>query len=184
MRIHIIQIPPQTAEDILTRFQQHVEFTGTLLMDPVDISLHVPLGITRAQNRHLGFQQLGQSARPLVGRSRVAESRVEQHEAVQVRVKRLEVLRLVHGVEVIHVGGDLHLTTETVLNDPAEGVGRGPLGKRELGIAVGHCFRSDEDKVQQGTREDVRELQPDIARKRGLGARSQDKDSYRRRLQT
>lgn len=59
MRIHIIQIPAQTAEDILARFEQDIELTGALLVHPIDVPLHVPLRVTRAQNWHLGLQQLG-----------------------------------------------------------------------------------------------------------------------------
>ena len=163
MRIHIIQIPPQAAEDILTRLKEDIKLTGTLFVHPIDIALHVPLRVTRTQNRHLSLQQLGQGLCPLVRRGRVAQTGVEQHEAVEIRVEGLEVLCLIHGVEVVDVRGDLHLAAETVFDDAAEGVGGRAFRQWELCVAVGHGFGADEDEVQQGAGEHVGELEPDVS---------------------
>lgn len=108
---------------------------------------------------------------------------MEQHEAVKIRVEGLEVLCLVHGVEVVDIGGDLHLTAQTVLDDAAKGVRGRALGERELCIAVGHGFGADEDEVQQGAGEHVRELEPDIAREGRLGAGTEDENADWRRLE-
>jgi hypothetical protein len=108
---------------------------------------------------------------------------VEEHKAIQVRIERSEVLRLIHGMEVIHVSSDLHLTTKTILNNPAEGVLRRALGERVLAISVGHTLRPDEDQVQESARVHVLELKPDIAGERGLSAGAEDEDSHGRRFQ-
>lgn len=39
----------------------------------------------------------------------MTQARMEEHEAVEIRVVRVEVLRVVHGVEVIDIGCDFHL---------------------------------------------------------------------------
>ena len=51
MRIQVIEVPPQTAKDVFAWFQQDIKFTGTFLMDPTDIPLHIPLRIASADNR-------------------------------------------------------------------------------------------------------------------------------------
>ena len=79
----------------------------------------------------------------------MAQTRVEEHDAVEVGVKRLEVLRLVHGVEIVDVRADLHLATQAVLHNGAEGILRRALWQRELRVAVGHALGTDEDEVQQ-----------------------------------
>ena len=66
MGIEVIQIPAQTAKDILAGLKKHIELASTLLMNPVDITLHIPLRITRAQDGNFSLQQLGQCFLPLV----------------------------------------------------------------------------------------------------------------------
>jgi len=183
MRILIIQIPPQTAEDILTRLKKHIKLTPTLLMNPVNIPLKIPLRISRTQNRHLSLQQLRQRLLPLMRASRVTEARMEKHKAIQVRIKWPKVLRLIHRMEVIHVSSDLHLSTETILNDSAEGIFRCALWKRELAVPIGHTLRSDEDQVQESARVHVLELEPDFTGERGLSAGTEDEDSHWGRFQ-
>lgn len=56
MRIQIVEIPSQTAEDVLARFEQHIELPSTFLVDPVDVPLHVPLRVSSADDRDLGLQ--------------------------------------------------------------------------------------------------------------------------------
>lgn len=53
---------------------------------------------------------------------------MEEHEAVEIRVVRVEVLRIVHGMEVIHIRCDFHLRAKSVFNDCAKGVGGGAFG--------------------------------------------------------
>lgn len=162
MRVEIVQVPTETAEDILARLEQNIKFPRALLPHPVDVPFHVPLSVASRDDRHLGLQKLRKGLLPLVGTGRMSETRVEEHEAVQVRIERLEVLRLVHGVEVINVGRDLHLSAQAILDDPPEGILRGALREREFRIPVGHTLGPDEDQMYEGSREDVAELEPDV----------------------
>ena len=183
MRILVIQVPAQTAEDILPGLKKHIELPTTLLPHPVDIALQIPLRIPSADDRDLRLKQLRQRLLPLMRASRVTQTGMEEHEAIQVRIKGAEILRLVHSVEVVHVSSDLHLTTESVLNDAAEGVLGRALGKRILPVSVRHTLRPDEDQMQQGARVHVLQLQPDVAGEGGLCAGAEDEDSYRGRFQ-
>lgn len=183
MRILIIQIPAQTAEDILPGFEKHIKLPTTLLTHPVDITLQIPLRIPCTDDGNLSLKQLGQCLLPLMRASRVTQTRVEEHETIQVRIEGAEILRLVHSVEVVHVSSNLHLATESVLDDTAEGVFGRALGKRILPVSIRHALRSDEDQVQQGARVHVLQLQPDVAGEGGLCAGAKDEDSHWRRLQ-
>lgn len=183
MRILIIQIPAQTAEDILPGLKEHIKFSTTLLTHPVNITLQIPLGIPSTDDRNLGLKQLRQRLLPLMRASRVTQTRVEEHKAIQVRIEGTEILRLFHSVEVVHVGSDLHLATESVLDDAAEGVLRCALGKRILSVSIRHALRSDEDEVQQSAGVHVLQLQPDVAGEGRLCAGAENEDSYWGRLQ-
>lgn len=149
MRVQIVEIPAKTAEDVLSRFQQEIEFPGTFITNPLDIPFHVPLSIASAKNWDLGFEELRQGFFPFVGARGMAEARVEEHKAIQIRVEWLEVLRIVHRMEVIDICGDLKLSAQSVLDDPAERVFRRTLRERKFGISIGHTLRSDEDKVNK-----------------------------------
>lgn len=184
MRVQIIQIPPQTTEDVLPRFQQDISFTPALFANPVNVSLHVPLRVSRADDWDLCLQQLRESLLPFERAGRVAQTGVEEDHKVQVRVERLEVVGFVHCMEVVNVGGDLHLSTQSVFHDASEGVLRCPLREREFFVTVGHAFRSNEDQVEQGTGEDVTELKPDIAGQGRFGTSSEDEDSDWGRFKT
>lgn len=184
MRVQVVQIPAQTAEDVLTRLEKKIEFTRTLLVNPVDITFHIPLGVSGTENGDLSLQELRKSLSPLVRAGGVTQTGVEEHEDIQVRIKGLEVLGFVHGVEVINVGGNLHLTAQAVLDDTAEWVLGGALGQRELRVPVGHTFGADEDNVQKSLGEHVGELQPDITGQGGLCPCAQNEDSDWRGLQT
>lgn len=177
MRVQVIQIPSQTTEDVLARFQQDINFTSAFLANPINISLHVPLRVSRAYYRDLCLQQLRESLLPFERAGRVTQTGVEEDYKVQVRVEWLEVIRFVHCMEVVNVGGDLHLSTQSVFHNAAEGVLRRPLREREFFVPVGHAFRSNEDQVEQGTGKDVTELKPDIAGQRRFGTSSEDEDS-------
>lgn len=174
MRIQIIQIPPQAAEDILSRLDEQIEFSAALLVHPVDVTLHVPLRVPRADDGHFGLQELRNGFFPFVRAGRMAQTRVEEYHAVQVRVEWLEIVRLVHCVEVVHVRGDLHLPTQSVFHDAAEGIARRSFGEWEFLVAVGHALRTDEDEVEERPREDMAQLQPHIARQRRFGSCTQD----------
>lgn len=50
------------------------------------------------------------------------KARVEEDEAVEVRVEGLEVVCFVHGVVVFDEGGDFGVVAEAVLDDASEGV--------------------------------------------------------------
>jgi hypothetical protein len=178
MRILVIQIPAQTAEDVLTRLKQHIKLTPTLLTNPIDIAFHIPLRVPSAENRDLGLKKLRQSLLPLMRASRVTQTRMEEHKAIKVRIEGTKVLCLVHGMEVVDVSGDLHLATESVLDDSAEGVLGSALGQRELAVPVCHALGSNEDEMQESTRVHVLQLQPHVTGQGGFGAGTQDEDSY------
>lgn len=177
MRVQVVQIPPQTTENILAWLKKYVEFTSAFLANPVDIPLHVPLCVPSGNDRDLGLQKLWQSFFPLMRARRVPEARMEKHKAVQIGIKRLEILRFVHGVEVVNVRCDLQLTTESILHNASKRILRGPLGKWELVVTVGHTLRSNENQVYQGPRENVAQLQPDVTGKGRFRTRTEDEYS-------
>lgn len=183
MRVLVIQIPTQTAEDVLTRLEKHIELAGTLLIDPLDIALHIPLGVSSAENGDLSLEQLWEGLLPLSRAGGVTQTRVEEHEAIEVGIEGLEVVGLVHSVEVVNVGGDLHLATQAVLNNSTEGIRWCALWQRVFGVAVGHALGTDENQVQQGAGEHVLELQPHFARQRRFRTGTQDEQSDWRGLQ-
>ena len=184
MRIQIVEIPSQTSEDILTRFEQHIKLPSAFLVDPVNVPLHVPLRVARADNRDLGLQQLWERFLPFVRASGVAQTRVEENHTVQVRIEWLEVVGLVHRVEIVHVGCDLHLSAQSVFHDSSKGVLGRSLWEREFFVPVGHAFRPDEYQMEHGSGEHVTELKPDITGQGGLSTRSKDEKSDRRRFET
>lgn len=181
--VHVVEIPPQTPKGVLPRLQQQVELASGGLVDPFDVPLHVVLRVARHDNRRLGLQQHGDGLDPLVRAGGVAQARVEEHEAVEVRVVRVEVAGLVDGVVVINDSADLHVLPRP-LNDGSEGVARRPLRERELIVAVCHGLRADEDEVEAGAREQVGELDPGVAREGRLCTRAEDKEADWGRLKT
>lgn len=183
MRILVVQIPAQTAEDVLTRFEDHIELAAALLAHPVDIALHIPLRVASADDRNLSLEQLRKRFLPLMRAGRMAQTRVEEHEAIQVGIEGAEVLGLVHGVEVVNVGSDLHLAAESVLHDSAEGILGCALGQREFSVPVCHTLRSNEDEVQHCARVHVLQLQPDGPWEGGLSAGAENEDSHGGSLQ-
>lgn len=74
----------------------------------------------------------------------MADPRVEEDEAVEVRVIRVELLRFVQSVEIIDIGADFEFVLDE-FEDGAEGVGRCAFGEREFGVTVEHGFGADED---------------------------------------
>lgn len=114
----------------------------------------------------------------------MAQAGVEEDHKIQVRVERLEIVSFVHCVEVVNVGGDLHLPAQSVFHDASEGVLRCPLWEREFFVPVGHAFRSNEYQVKQGTWKYIAELKPDITGQGRFGTSSKNEDSDRGRFKT
>lgn len=114
----------------------------------------------------------------------MTQAGVEEHEAVKVRVVRVEVLCVMHGMEVIDVGCDFHLRPQSIFDNCAKGVGGCAFGQGELIITVGHALGSDEDEIDQGVGEHVRELKPNFAGQRGFGAGSENEDANWWRLES
>lgn len=108
---------------------------------------------------------------------------MEEHKAVEVRVVRLEVIRFVHCVVVFDERGDLCVVAEAVLHDAPERVSCCPLRQRELGVPIGHAFRTDEDQMYMGAVEEVLELNPDVARQGRFSAGAEDENSNGRRTE-
>jgi hypothetical protein len=120
--VQIVQVPPQTPESVLAGFNQKIHFSSRLLLHPLNVTLHVELRVSGADDGHLHVQELGQSLLPFVRACGVAETGVEAYYCVEVRVERSKVLRVVEGVEVFDVSADLHLTSKAIFDDGAEGV--------------------------------------------------------------
>lgn len=176
-RIQIVEIPPQTPEPVLARLDEQIHLATGLRLDPFDVALHVEFCVAGANDGDLHVQKLGQSLLPLVRAGRVAQTRVEAYDGVEVRVEGAEMLRVVERVEVIHVGADLHLATKAIFDDGTEGVGRSSRREGEFVVAVCHAFGADEDQVEGDAREEVGELQPNFAWQRRFGSGAQDEDA-------
>lgn len=125
--VQVIQIPSQRPEPVLSRLHQKVHFSATFLHHPLLVSLHIPFGVSRANDGDFGLEQFRDRALPFVRGCRVAQAGVVQHEAVEVGVVGVEQIGLVEGVEIVHVCRYLHFVRDSVLHDRAEGVGSGPL---------------------------------------------------------
>lgn len=65
-RIQIVDIPLQAPEFVLAWLHQYVHLAPDLFVHPLQIAVHVPLRVARAQDGYLGLQQLRQSLLPLV----------------------------------------------------------------------------------------------------------------------
>lgn len=179
-RIPIVQIPPQTAEFVLARLHQQVDLARHLVHHPLPIAVHVPLRVACAQHRHLGLQQQRHRLLPLVRAGRMAQAGVKEHEAVEVRVEGLEESGLVESVVVVHVGAHLHLEADPPFDHGSERIVRCPGRHRVLLFPVHHAFGPDEDDVEEHAREQVGELEPDIARERRFRPRAEDEDPHGR----
>lgn len=65
----------------------------------------------------------------------------------------------------------------SVLDDSAEGIGRGTFWKWKLIVSVLHAFRSNHDDMKLDAREYVGKLEPNISWEGGFSASSEDKDA-------
>jgi hypothetical protein len=52
-RIQIVQVPPQTPEPVLTGLDQQVHLASRFLLHPVDVPLHIEVGVSGANDGHL-----------------------------------------------------------------------------------------------------------------------------------
>lgn len=73
---------------------------------------------------------------------------MEKHKAIKVGIVGVEVSRLVEGVVVFDVRADLHLMTDPIFDDGAEGVDRGAFGQRKFRVSIRHAFGPNENKVE------------------------------------
>lgn len=164
--IRIVQVPSQAAECILAGLEEHVKLAARLLLNPLHVTLHIELRVSRADDGELCVKKQRQRFIPLVAAGRMAETWVEEHKAVKVGIIRRKVSSVVHRVEVVHNGANLHLIPDTVLNNGTERVRRRALRQRELIVTVGHTLRANEDEVQSSFGEEMRKLHPGGARER------------------
>lgn len=68
---------------------------------------------------------------------------MEEHEAVEVDIERVEKAGFVQGVVVFDVGGHFQHGADAIFDNGAEGVDGGSFGEGEFRVAVGHGFGSD-----------------------------------------
>lgn len=54
--VKVIQVPSQGPKPVLPRLHQDIDLVFTLLHDPPLVTLHVPLGISRADDGYLGLE--------------------------------------------------------------------------------------------------------------------------------
>jgi hypothetical protein len=80
---------------------------------------------------------------------------VEENKAVEIRVVRLKNVCPMHSVEIVNVGGNLHLWAQAVFHDPAKRVVGGTFWERELAVTVGHALGSNKNKVNYRSRKQV-----------------------------
>lgn len=114
----------------------------------------------------------------------MAQARVEEHEAIEVRVEGLEEVGLVKGVVVFHKGADLYLEADPPFDHGSERVPRRALGQWKLRVPVRHAFGPNENEVEFYAREDVGELEPDFTRQRRFRPRAEDEYPHWRRTWT
>ena len=164
IRLEIVEIPPQAPEAVLARLQQQIILALGLLINPLPVAFHVPLGVTSANDGDFRLEQLGKCLLPVVRARRMAEPWMEKHEAIEVRIKGREVSRLVDRVIMPDEGTYLHSTTKAVLNFGTKGVDGCLIGHWEFPLSAHHAFRPYEDEVEIGADEHVAKLQPDEAR--------------------
>lgn len=128
MRIIIVEVPAQAPKEVLAGLEQDIHFVAEALLQMVDILLHVPGRVAGCNDGALCLEEQRERLLPLVHAGCVAEARVEDDEAVKVRVVRVKVARLVDGVVVLDKSADLHGVADAVFDDGAKGVEWGALG--------------------------------------------------------
>lgn len=102
---------------------------------------------------------------------------MEQDKGVKVGVVGREGSGGVQGVVVFDKGGDFELMADPVFDDSTKWVFGRSFGQGEFAVAVGHGFGADEDEVEFGAGEHVRELDPDITWQGGFGAGAEDEET-------
>lgn len=107
----------------------------------------------------------------------MAQTWVEKHEAIEVRVVRIEQSCFVQSMEVFDEGGDLQLMADPFY-DSTEGISRCSRRKRKFRVAIRHAFGANEDKMNGGGWEQVAELYPGVTGKRRFGTCAKDEDTY------
>lgn len=90
MRIKVVQIPPQTPEDILTWLEKHVHLISEALVQVVDVLLHIPRAVASRNDGAFGFEKEGERFLPFVHGRGITESGMEDDEAVEVRIVGVE----------------------------------------------------------------------------------------------
>src|SRR5436309_1887052 len=56
LRIQVIQIPPQASEPILSWLHEEINFTSALIHHPLPVTLHVPFGVSGADDWDFGLK--------------------------------------------------------------------------------------------------------------------------------
>lgn len=112
----------------------------------------------------------------------MAQARVEEDEAVEVRIVRSEITRLVDSMVIIHNGADLHGRPYAVLHNRTVRVLGSTRREGKFVIAVHHALGSDENQMESRQGEEMGQLHPGISRQRRLSASTKDKDTHRGRL--
>lgn len=180
MGVKIIQIPPQAPEQVLAWLEQDIHLVTVALRQMVDVLLYVPWRVTGGDDGDLGLEEQRECLFPFVHGGCVAETGVEDDEAVEVGVIGVEVAGLVDVVVVFDESADLHGVGDAVLDDGAKGIEWCALGEWKLLFAVCHGLRANEVQRELDSVEEVGQLHPGLARKRRLSARTEDEEADRR----
>lgn len=114
----------------------------------------------------------------------MAQPRVKEHKAIEVRIVRMEVPGLVQGMVIFYICADLEIVTDPVLDDRTKWVSWGSLGQGEFCVAIHHAFRTNEYEMDGAAGKHIRELNPDLPWKRRFRTGSDDKNPHRWRART
>ena len=85
----------------------------------------------------------------------MAQTWMEEHEAIKIRVVGIELSSLVQSMVILNKGADLYRISYPIFHNCPKGVSWRSLWKWKFSIPARHAFRSDEDQMESNTREQM-----------------------------